>query len=126
MFFIFIGVIIEMNTVANFVIGSNASVTCRTDIDATKMEWLNSKSEVIASVAGQNNLTLMFSPVHDANHSEVYTCRVTRNDGMGKENVTVNQTFTLEAQCIIVMASIYCTILHTSFMQFHLNQISLK
>ena len=61
MFLIFIGVIIEMNTVTNFLVGSNASVTCRSDIDATKMEWLNSKSEVIASVAGQNNLTLMFN-----------------------------------------------------------------
>ena len=106
MFLIFIGVIIKMNTVANFLVGSNASVTCRSDIDATKMEWLNSKSELIASVAGQNNLTLMFSPIHDANHSEVYICRVTRNDGIGKENITVNQTFTLEAQCIIVMADI--------------------
>ena len=122
MFLIFIGVVIEMDTVANFLVGSNVSVTCRSDINATKMEWLNSKSEVIASVhvAGQNNLTLMFSPVHDTNHSEVYICRVTRNDGMGIENITVNQTFTLEAQCIIIMADIiiilYCTILHTSFM----------
>ena len=118
MFLIFIGVIIEMNTVANFLVGSNASVTCRTDIDATKMEWLNSKSEVIASVAGQNDLNLMFNPVHDANHSEVYICRVTRNDVIGKENIIVNQTFTLEAQGIIVMADIiiFCMNLHTSFM----------
>ena len=91
-----------MDPMANFLVGSNASVICKSDINATQMEWLNSKSGVIASVAGQKQLNLTFNPVHDANQSEVYTCRVTRNNEMGKENIILYQNFTLKAQDIIV------------------------
>ena len=44
MFLIFI---IEMDIMANFLVGSNISVTCRSGIDATKMERLNGESGVI-------------------------------------------------------------------------------
>ena len=86
---------------ANFLIGSNASVVCKSDINAIQMEWLNSGGGVITTVSGQKQLNLTFSPVHDANHSEVYTCSVTRNSGMGSKNITVHQNFTLNAQGII-------------------------
>ncbi len=85
---------------ANLLVGSDASVLCKSDINAIKMEWLNSEGGVITSITDQKQLNLIFNPVHDANHSEVYTCRVTRNNGTGSKNVTVHQNFTLKARGI--------------------------
>jgi hypothetical protein len=89
----------------NFLVGSNASVLCKSDINAIKMEWLNSEGGVITSMTDQKqlNLTLTFNPVHDANHSKVYTCRVTRNSEMGANRITVEQNFTLKAQGVLLM-----------------------
>ena len=86
---------------ADFLVGSIASVVCKSDINAIQMEWLNSGGGVITTVSDQKQLNLTFNPVHDANHSEVYTCSVTRNSGMGSENIIVHQNFTLNVQGII-------------------------
>lgn len=113
-----IGVFIEMDPMGNFLVGSNASVTCKSDINANQIDWLNSESGVIISVTGQKRLNLTFNPVHDANHSEVYTCRVTRSNEMRNENITVHQNFTVKAQgklmiIIIIKNSCgcYCTMI---------------
>lgn len=84
---------------ADFLVGSIASVVCKSDVDTIWMEWLNSGGGVITctTVSGQKQLNLTFSPVHDANHSEVYTCRVTRNNETGNDNIA-HQNFTLKAQ----------------------------
>ena len=83
---------------ADFLVGSIASVVCKSDVNTIWMEWLNSGGGVIKTVSGQNQLNLTFNPVHDANHSEVYTCRVARNNEMGNDNIIVHQNFTLKAQ----------------------------
>ena len=85
---------------ADFRIGSIESVVCKSDVNTIQMEWLNSGGEVIniTTVSGQKQLNLTFNPVHDANHSEVYTCRVTRNNDTGNDNIIVYQNFTLKAQ----------------------------
>ena len=93
-----IGITIEMDPMDNFLVGSNASVTCKSDINASQIEWLNSESGVITSITGQKQLNLTFNPVHDVNHSKVYICRVTRSDKMGNENITAHQNFTLKAR----------------------------
>ena len=80
----------------NFFVGSDASVTCRSDTHTIRMEWL-SEGQVITDVVGGEHLNLTFNPVNDTDHGKVYTCRVTRSDEIGDQNV-VYQNFTLEAQ----------------------------
>ena len=80
-----------MNT--DFIVGSNATVTCRSDTFATQIDWLD-EGQVVRNVTDQKNLNLKFHPVRDTDHGKVYICQVTR---LGQLNVVI-QNFTLEAK----------------------------
>ena len=73
-----------------FYVGQSATATCRSITPATRMEWLRN-GEVVASAAstGIQELELVFSPVNDSIHNQVYVCRVTRNSGTVAQNFTV-------------------------------------
>ena len=78
--------------------GSNASITCRSDTDAERMEWLTqegTQSVMIVSESNVTQLNLTFTPVSDSIHGQVYICRVVRNNNDIPE---INFTMNVEGQ----------------------------
>ena len=77
-----------------FNVGQSAAATCRSDTPATRIEWLTiaNGEEVIESAMSTQELDLVFSLVNDSINNEVYTCRVTREEGnmIATQNFTVN------------------------------------
>ena len=76
--------------------GSNASITCRSDTDAERMEWLTQEGTQSVMIASERNVTqlnLTFTPVSDSIHGQVYICRVIRNN-----NDTPEQNFTMNVE----------------------------
>ena len=74
-----------------FKVGDSATATCKSDTPATRIEWITIGEEVIESAMSTQELDLVFSPVNDSIHNEVYLCRVTREGGMtATQNFTVN------------------------------------
>ena len=76
-----------------FSVGSSAMARCSSDNLAARMEWINNEM-VVASASLTQQLNLVFSPVNDSIHNQIYVCRVTRDreDGM---TVTAAQNFTM-------------------------------
>ena len=74
-------------------VGQSATATCKSDIPATRIEWLTTANgeEVIKNANSTQELNLVFSLVNDSIHDKVYTCRVTRVRGMiATQNLTLN------------------------------------
>ena len=73
-------------------IGSHANVSCLSDTQTEKMEWLrDGDSMVLAAQSRTQRLDLLFDIVNDSIHDEVYTCRVTRNaTDTAEQNFTVS------------------------------------
>ena len=65
-------------------VGASATATCFSDASATRMEWLHN-GVVVASDTSTQQLNLVFSPVNDSIHNQVYVCRVTRGGGAQAE-----------------------------------------
>ena len=92
-----------------FSVGSSAMVRCSSDNLAARMEWLNNEV-VVASAISTQQLNLMFSPVNDSIHNQIYACRVTR-DGEDGMTVTAVQSFTANVDgknCLNAYSIIYC------------------
>ena len=78
-----------------FSIGQSLTASCKIDTPATVIEWLRDGMVVeSASFTGIQVLDLVFSPVNNSIHNEVYVCRATRDGGNGMQITTV-QNFTL-------------------------------
>ena len=88
-----------------FIIGGSATVTCKSDTQATRMEWLID-GVVLESATSTQQLDLFFPLVNDSIHNQDYTCRVTREAGM-----TATQNFTVK-----VDGKIFCTFPCLQFM----------
>ena len=76
--------------------GCYASITCRSDTDAERMEWLIQERTIIHVVVAESNVTqlnLTFTPVSDSVHGQVYICRAVRNN-----NDTPEQNFTMNVE----------------------------
>ena len=58
-----------------FIAGRNESLTCSSDVSATKIEWINNGS-VIASSFGSSPLTITFDLVKDTTNGDEYICKV--------------------------------------------------
>ncbi len=70
-----LGVVIE-NVAENYTVGNNASITCHSDSDTERMEWLTHEGTIIVWESGVTRLNLTFIPVNDSIHGQVYICRV--------------------------------------------------
>ena len=89
-----------------FSIGESVTASCKSDAPASMIEWLRDGMVVeSAAFTGIQELDLVFSPVNDSIHSQVYVCRVTRDGGNGMTVIAV-QNFTLNVVGKIVMESI--------------------
>ena len=74
-----------------FNVGESATARCISDTPATQIEWLNEEDVVVLNATSIQQLDLIFSPVNDSIHGQIYICRVTRNGGMiGTQNFTVD------------------------------------
>ena len=76
-------------------VGQSAAASCNSVTPATKIEWLRDGVVVeSATTNGIQELDMVFSPVNDSIHNQVYVCRVTRvgRDGMP---VTAMKNFTM-------------------------------
>ena len=93
MYFLRAGVIIKGGDEI-YLVGSNATITCRSDTDTERMEWLRDDDVVVALMLNTRQLDLTFSPVNDSVHGKVFTCRVTRNSTATNSGV-VKQNFTM-------------------------------
>ena len=72
-----------------FDVGQSATARCKSDVPTTRIEWLNN-GVIIENATSTEQLDLVFSPVSDRIHNQVYVCRVTRKDGMvATQNFTV-------------------------------------
>ena len=88
-YIVIIGVVID-NT-DNYTVGSDASITCRSDTDTERIEWLTYERAIIVFESNATHLDLLFTPVNDSIHGQVYTCRVIRNHrDMPEQNFTMN------------------------------------
>ena len=84
-----IGVVIE--NAENYTVGSDASITCRSDTDTERIEWLTHERAIIDFESNATQLDLLFMPINDSIHGQVYTCRVIRNhNDMPERNFTMN------------------------------------
>jgi hypothetical protein len=87
---VYVGVTIVRD---QFSVGSSAMAQCSSDNLAARMEWINNQI-VVTSASSTQQLNLVFSPVNDSIHNQVYVCRVTR-DGENGTTVTAVQNFTV-------------------------------
>ena len=79
------------------------NVSCKSDSPATMIEWLRNGMVVeSAAFTGIQQLDLVFSPVNDSIHNQVYLCRVTR-DGENGGMVTATQNFTVNVDGKMMM-----------------------
>ena len=78
-----------------FSVGESATASCKSEAPASMIEWLRDGAVVeSAAFTGIQELDLVFSPVNDSIHAQVYVCRVTSDGGDGM-TVTVMQNFTM-------------------------------
>ena len=71
--------------------GSNANITCRSDTDTERMEWLTQEGTIIVSESNVTQLNLAFTPVNDSVHEKVFICRVIRSiSDTSEQNFTMN------------------------------------
>ena len=85
-----LGVIIE-NIAETYTVESDANITCHSDTDAERIEWLTQERTVIVSESNVTQLNLTFTPVNDSIHGQVYVCRVVRNSSdMPEQIFTMN------------------------------------
>ena len=112
-FFNYVGVFIIRD---QFRISESATASCKSDTPATMIEWLRDGIVVeTASFSGIQELDLVFSPVNDSIHNQVYVCRVTRDGGNGM-TVTAVQNFTVDVDGKMMVLSVRtyrsCRIIH--------------
>ena len=69
-------------------VGQSATATCFSDTEASMIEWLYSEMTLESNTSAKQ-LTLTFSQVNDSIHGEVYTCRVTRMDGVQAQQIFI-------------------------------------
>ena len=91
-----------------FSIGESATASCESDAPATMIEWLRD-GMVVESAAfpftGIQTLDLIFSPVNDSIHNQMYVCRVTRDGGNGM-TVTAVKNFTVNVDGKMLVLSV--------------------
>ena len=99
-----------------FSVGESATASCKSDAPALMIEWLRDGMMVeSAAFTSIQELDLVFSPVNDSIHTQVYVCRVTRDGGNGM-TVTAVQNFTVNVDGkIIVSINIFLLISHSLF-----------
>ena len=84
-----LGVVIE--NADNYTLGSDATITCRSDTATEGIEWLTQERTIIVYESNATQLNLTFTPVNDSIHGQVYICRVIRNDSdTPEQNFTMN------------------------------------
>lgn len=91
-----------------FIVGQSARIICRSDLPISKIEWWNADGIMLNQTTSFQQLDLIFPIVHDNNHSQIYTCRITREQGVAERifvtTVTVNgKPFLFDARCYIVI-----------------------
>ena len=78
-----------------FSIGQSATASCRSDVPTSRMEWLRDGVVVNSSTSIRiQKLELIFFPVNDSIHDQIYVCKVTKDGGNGIQ-VTALQNFTV-------------------------------
>ena len=73
-------------------VGENATLTCTNNVGvADLLEWRYVDGTVLARAASVNMLELFLSPVNDSLsvYGAIFTCRVTRNNTMFTQNLSV-------------------------------------
>ena len=95
-----------------FNVGESATASCKSDTPVSMIEWLRDGMVVeSAAFIGIQKLDLVFSPVNDSIHTQVYMCRVTRYEGYGM-TVTAVQNFTVNVvgkMVSIIIIMLLCT-----------------
>ena len=91
----------------SIIVGQPAIASCISDIETTSgtiMEWLHDE-DIIERATLTKQLDLVFSPVNDSIHGQVYVCRVTGEDG---EHAEKNFTVKVDGNNIIsLLAGIF-------------------
>ena len=89
-----------------FSVGESATASCKSDTPASRIEWLRDGVVVeSAAFGGIQELHLMFSPVNDSIHNQVYVCRITR-DGENGMQATAVQSFTVNVDGKIITLTV--------------------
>ena len=103
-----------------FSVGESATASCKSDAPASMIEWLRDGVVVeSAAFTGIQELDLVFSPVNDSIHTQVYVCRVTREGRRGMI-VTAAQNFTVNVDGKMVYKLYHILFILSLSSQFHL------
>ena len=87
-----------------FSVGQSVTASCKSDTPAIRIEWLRDGVVVESdNTAGIQELDLVFSPVNDTIHNQVYVCRVTREGKDGMPPVTAVQNFTVNVNGKVIL-----------------------
>ena len=79
-----------------------ATATCKSDTPAITIEWLRDGVVVESEAStGIKELDLVFSPVNDSIHNQLYVCRVMRS--VNQTNVTAVQNFTVNVAGMMIL-----------------------
>ena len=88
-------------------VGANAVASCFSDGPATRIEWLHN-GVVVESAISTQQADLVFSPVNDSIHNQIYVCRVTREGGVLAEQ---NFTAVINGNYCRMLSKTYCSYL---------------
>ena len=71
-----------------FIVNTTQILSCSTDLDVIRLEWIRDR-EVVASTSNQQ-LDLVFDPVNDTIHSAEFTCEAISPYGNDQQDILIN------------------------------------
>ncbi len=73
-----------------FTVGSTATLSCVSDLDATMIEWFDGSGTRVDMTTTGRTLDYVLDPVSDDLHQTTFTCRVTRDNGVVEQSITLS------------------------------------
>ena len=98
---------------ANVSVGENATISCFSDLNIQRVEWLLNSDMIISSNSLQADLT--FSPVQEYLHNREYTCRAVTAYGTLARSITI----VVQSKCPVISRCVNTS--HTKQLQFQLH-----
>lgn len=72
----------------NVTVGDSTNISCFSDFDIQRLEWIYN-DEVVAS-SGSQQVDLVFNPVQEYFHNREYACKAVTVYGVMEQKITIN------------------------------------
>ena len=73
-----------------FTVGSTATLSCVSDLDAIMIEWFDGSGTRVDMTTTGRTLDYVLDPVSDDLHQTTFICRVTRDNGVVEQSITLS------------------------------------